>query len=144
MADQEWVVRMRRPDGEVVEGLVKATGSRTIFLSLIGPGVRSLGRGFDYFGALLDARRDFEAAGWRVLVNGACRDVWPSPMLSDMGQGLKAYRLRVGEKPGRSDLVEVFGADADLEPATVGEQEAFRGSWLRSVVPSDPLERTEP
>lgn len=133
MTTHERPIRLRAPDGRTVDGVVKTEGSSTIWLWVIGPGVRSLGRGGDHFAALMDARRAIEAEGWRVLAYGASRNVWPSPMLSDMGSGLSAYRLRLGERPTVSDLVGVFDSGDDLDPVSVEEQTAFHRAWQEST-----------
>jgi hypothetical protein len=61
-----------------------------------------------------------EPLGYRMLVNGARRNVWPS----GMGGGRKAYVLMLG-LPGRPDLVDIFQPAPESEIALVEEQRAF-------------------
>lgn len=47
----------------------------------------------DLFEALREVRREIEPAGWRLAVNGARRDTWPSRMLRDQLDGGTVYVL---------------------------------------------------
>ncbi len=133
MSGENLSIAMRAPSGEVLEGAIQTRGGELLRVSLIGPAITTHGEGHDYFDALMNAREEFELAGWRVLVYGASRNVWPSGMARDMGLGLKAYRLTLGERPKLSDLVRTFGSGEDLDPVTVEDQRAFHAEWLRSV-----------
>lgn len=48
-------------------------------------------------------------------------------------RGLVAFKLQVGVPAQTADLVEIFGSDANLDIATVDEQEAFYEQWLTSL-----------
>jgi hypothetical protein len=89
----------------------------------------------DYFASLALIRRDLEAQGWLLFCYGGSKNVWPSGMCRDMGGGLQAYKLRMGEPPRQMDLVDIFDSGADVEPATVDEQEAFAQKWLGNRKP---------
>lgn len=93
-----------------------------------GPLGRHRGQGRDLFDALLDLRRALEADGWRLAVQGARRDTWPSGMLRDQLDGAAVYVLPedVKEKP---ETVGTFDpAPPDLV-VTVAEQEAAWDAW---------------
>lgn len=87
----------------------------------------------DFFECLRRFRERVEPSGWRVLVNGARRDAWPSGMARDMGAGLKLYILR-GKPLGSDDLVETFGpadgADVTDYDTQARHAEAFFGVRL--------------
>jgi hypothetical protein len=85
----------------------------------------------DFFEALAQARRPFECKGYRLLCYGASRDIWPSGMARDMGLGLRAYKLSLGQ-PGQGGY-EIFEAGPDVVASTVEEQAAFAREWWESV-----------
>jgi hypothetical protein len=86
-----------------------------------------------FFDALADIRRRLADRGLRPKCFGACRDVYPSPMIRSMGSGQKAYRLRLGSQAKMEDLVQIFDTDPEITPASVDEQEEFYGKWLKSL-----------
>ena len=53
-------------------------------------------------------------------------------MARDMGRGLKAYKLALGETASTDDLVEIFSTGPDVQPTTVAERRAFFEAWLDS------------
>jgi hypothetical protein len=53
-------------------------------------------------------------------------------MARDMGDGLKAYKMRMGEPARREDIVSIFADGADVEPASVAAQREFWEAWLES------------
>src|SRR6266508_6527347 len=80
-------------------------------------------RGTDLFEALLALRRELEADGWRLAVQGARRDTWPSGMLRDQLDGSAVYVLPEDVK-AKPETVGTFDpAPPDLV-VTVAEQEA--------------------
>jgi len=86
----------------------------------------------DYFEALCMIRRQLEPFGIRPACYGASLNVFPSGMARDMGGGLHAYRLTLGQAGRIEDLVSIFETGEDIQPATVEEQSAFHDSWLNS------------
>jgi hypothetical protein len=54
-------------------------------------------------------------------------------MASDMGQGLKAYKMVPGKHARSTDLVDIFDEGPDVVPAAVDAQEQFFQDWLRSL-----------
>ena len=87
----------------------------------------------DYFEALCRLRLLLEPLGYLVAAYGGSRNVYPSGMCRDMGAGLKAYRKQLGQKPGMGDLVEIFQAGSDVQPATVEQQRRFHDEWVSSI-----------
>ena len=82
----------------------------------------------DFFAAFGLARKPLEARGYRFVCYGASKDVWPSGMARDVGLGLKAYRIAIGEKAG--PLVSIFESGEDVVVCAAEEQEAFVWEWL--------------
>jgi len=127
----EVAIRVKTPSGEVrdIRGHV-LTGDRQYTLELEIPNV-GLHRteGPDQFDCLLLARVELEPQGFRFLVNGARRNVWPSGMARDMGGGRQAYVLVLGQ-PGRPELVDIFEPADESQIALVQEQRDFFQTWL--------------
>ena len=84
----------------------------------------------DYFEALCDVRTRLSEDGLIPFCYGASLNVYPSGMAREMGRGLKAYKLTMGEQAKTSDLVEIFGEGPDVIPASVTAQEQFFREWL--------------
>jgi hypothetical protein len=87
----------------------------------------------DYFEALCEVRLMLETKGILVATYGGSRTVFPSGMARDMGAGLKAYRLTLGSKGRREDLVGIFDTGPGVEPATVEAQRAFFREWASTI-----------
>ncbi len=86
----------------------------------------------DYFTALCRIREELEKQSISVICNGASKDVYPSPMMRDMGDGDQAYRLKIGVPPKMTDVVNIFEVDKNnFIPSTVIEQEEFYKEWLK-------------
>lgn len=85
----------------------------------------------DFFSALLILRRQFERNGVQLLCQGARRNVWPSAMARQMGQGRKAYACEL-RKPA-SSLVGIFDPAHASECVSVAEQRAFHEQWFKSL-----------
>lgn len=86
----------------------------------------------DYFTSLCEIRKELERQNVSIICNGASKDVYPSPMMRDMGDGDQAYRLKIGVPARMTDVVNIFEVDRDnFIPSTVLEQEAFYKEWLK-------------
>jgi hypothetical protein len=125
-------------DGQDVTGPLhlweEASGdSDEVRLTLLYPGGKAEARGANFFRALQSIRRGLEPNGVRLRCLGACRDVYPSPMIEDMGPAEKAYRLTMGRPARTEDLVSIFSSGPDIDPASVDEQEAYYQHWLASL-----------
>lgn len=92
-----------------------------------------MGAGPDYFEALCRVREALAQHGFVPVCYGASRNVFPSGMARDMGYGLKAYRMRLGHRAERQDLVNIFAEGPDVEPASVETQREFWKAWRRSL-----------
>ena len=86
----------------------------------------------DLFDALVAFREWLEVRGGRILVQGAARDVYPSGMMRENG-GRMAYRLRLGARVDRRDVVDIFApAEADAI-VSVAEQRRFFEECVKSL-----------
>ncbi|MTI30959.1 hypothetical protein [Xanthovirga aplysinae] len=86
----------------------------------------------DYFTFLCRIRESLEKDGVSVICNGASKDVYPSPMMRDMGDGDQAYRLKIGVPAKMTDVVNIFEVDKDnFISSTVSEQKEFYNEWLK-------------
>jgi len=74
----------------------------------------------DFFQALCDLRDVLAKDGLTPICYGA----------SDMGLGLKAYKLAKGRHAKMEDLVEIFAEGPDIVLASVDAQEQFFRDWL--------------
>jgi len=87
----------------------------------------------DFFSALCLIRKELEKENIHVICNGASKDVFPSPMIRDMGDGDQAYRLTLGKPANMDDLVNIFEVDrANYIESSVDEQEQYYETWLLS------------
>jgi hypothetical protein len=131
MLGREVVVRIKTPSGDVqdIRGLVGVDDrGYTLELEIPNRGPHRAA-GPDQFECFLRIRAELEPEGFRFLVNGARRNVWPSGMGRDMGGGRQAYVLVVG-KPGRPELVDIFEPADEDQIAIVQEQSDFIQTWL--------------
>lgn len=136
---QDQAVTLVRGDDSVDARLhwwkvMEENGRITYRIQLAGIGQKFDGAGPDLFEALVEIRRQLEPAGWRIAVQGARTDTYPSGMARDMGGGERVYVLRPRQQAKREDLVDTLEpADANLL-ATVDEQAKYFDSW-RSTFP---------
>lgn len=84
----------------------------------------------DYFEAFCAIRLELEKEGLIPFCYGASLNVHPSGMSRSMGSGLQAYRLTLGQKASRADLVDIFAAGPDVIPAFVSSQREHFRAWL--------------
>jgi len=95
--------------------------------------------GDDYFDALCGIREELELLGVRPMCYGASRTAYPSGMGRSMGiRGLKIYKLAMGKPARMADLVNIFDAGEDVQPATVAEQAEYYQNWLSSLANAGP------
>jgi hypothetical protein len=86
----------------------------------------------DYFEAFSQIRVQLEKDRLIPFCYGASLDVFPSGMCRDMSAGMTAYRLKLGRKPERGDLVQIFDSGSDVIPAFVSRQKENFEDWLKS------------
>jgi len=101
--------------------LVTRAGAYTCPYTSTGP---------DMFETLVRLRRQLEADGLMVAVQGSRRDTYPSGMVRDMGGGMRVYVIRPGRPARLEDLVETLDDAPPGQMATVSEQRAFFEAWL--------------
>ncbi len=90
------------------------------------------GSGPDCFEAFCRVREKLEMIGLLPLCYGASRNVFPSGMGRDMGNGLAAYRMTMGRHTTREDLVRIFDSGPDMDLVSVKLQREFFDRWLES------------
>ena len=71
-------------------------------------GIQYSSEGLDLFESLTSLRRQLEADGLALCVEGARSDVFPSGMSRQMSGGRMAYRIVRGRRSGPDDVVDVF------------------------------------
>jgi len=128
-------IRLKTPSGEVhsVPAIVgPADKGYTLKVTIADLGFRQA-FGPDQFECLLRLRAELEPLGYRMLVNGARRNAWPSGMGRDMGGGRLAYLLVLGQYDRWPDLVDIFEPAEEEDIALIEEQRAFFERWLAEV-----------
>src|SRR5712691_10642003 len=101
------LVRLLGPGGDPVEARATTSTeerSNRLHLELTASGGEFSASAGDFFECLIQLRKQLEPGGYRFLVNGARRNVWPSGMGRDMGAGLQAYCLTLGKPAQIGDL----------------------------------------
>lgn len=89
--------------------------------------------GKDLFDSFCKLRLVLESQGFRILCNGARIDSYPSPMSRNMCGGAKLYKMTIGQRVERKDLLRIFDK-ADIESVgTVDEQKAYFKKWRKSL-----------
>lgn len=87
----------------------------------------------NYFYALRELRKILEPLGIKLLCKGCARNVYPSPMILDMGCAIKAYEMTLGKRALIKDLVYIFDPCKPEDYATIAEQDAFYDEWISSL-----------
>jgi len=87
----------------------------------------------DLFDALQSIRHYLTKHGWQLLCYGARSDVYPSGMSRESTGGRIASMLTIGQRPQRSDLVDIFNPTTDDHSGTVADQETYYCAWVKSV-----------
>jgi hypothetical protein len=100
-------------------------------IELRGPVGAFSGSGPDQFEALVELRRTLDETGWRIAVQGARRDAFPSGMTRDMRQGMQVYVLIPGPPAKTTDLVDTLAPAKVDDVGTVDEQRNNWKNWLR-------------
>ena len=87
----------------------------------------------DYFEALCQIRRQLEVEGILPFCYGASCNIFPEGTVTEMSRGLVVCKVKAGERPKKSDLVNIFDEGYDVVPVFVSMQQQFWDSWLASV-----------
>jgi len=89
--------------------------------------------GSDLFKAFLALRGKLEESGYKLLCNGARKDVLSSGMSRSMGGGRKAYVVKLGEQARMKDILDIFDyAEPELVVSSQ-EQQHFNEQWFESL-----------
>jgi hypothetical protein len=132
------VVQVVDTDGVASAGELKLRGEspddeELVQLQLTIPSLDVVAVAANYFEALKRLRLHLEERYLFIRCYGASRDVYPSPMMLNMGEGRLAYRLIMGKQAVMKDAVDIFDNGSDVIPCTVQEQEEFYQAWLSSL-----------
>ena len=133
---EEYKVVITDVDGVEFDGILitgEDSGSDNLSLMLRSERCSVSRDAEDYFSALCQIREELEKDGMIIVCNGGSKDVYPSPMMRDMGDGDQAYRLIIGQPASLSNTVNIFDSDVEkFISCTVKEQEEFYQFWLKS------------
>ena len=105
----------------------------TVSVKLIFANRKLFSKGDTFWEALTKLRIDLEKENILIACFGSCANVYPSPMILNMGEGRQAYRLTHREQAKKKNLVDIFESDNDVQPVTVKEQENYYSKWLTSL-----------
>ena len=143
--DYAAAITLRKADGSSVAGEIRcwhddplASEPDQVRLCLEFEGRSIQASAGDAFNALCALRHQLEAYQMRPCCYGASKNVYPSGMCLDMGQGYTAYKLYLGEYGRIANLVGIFDTGDDVDPATVEEQAMFYDEWLASSPKASP------
>ena len=85
-----------------------------------------------FWGALTELRKQLEEHNIKLLCQGCCMNVYPSPMILDMGDARKAYKMKLGYTAKMEDLVFIFDPCDPDDYASIEEQDRFYDEWKRT------------
>jgi hypothetical protein len=106
--------------------------ARDYFVRLVAPDDGEWeARGADLFFCLQTIRRQIEPNGWKLCVNGARRNAYPSRLSCEVSGGYWVYVLRRWW-PARK--VFIFGSAPTRSIATVSEQNEYYERWRKWIV----------
>lgn len=88
--------------------------------------------GEDLFSALEGVRRYLEDKGFLLLCAGSMPNTYPSRMSRQMSNGRKAYVHILGNKPNKSDIIDIFQPVGFEKVGTILEQNEFMNNWYNS------------
>ena len=84
-----------------------------------------------FWGALIKLRKILETQNIRLYCKGCARNVYPSPMILDMGDARVAYKMTLGQRVLKENMVFIFDPCEPEEYATLEEQEEFFKTWIK-------------
>lgn len=127
-------IPLKLKDGTLLDGAIERRAQdQSCWISLSSEGILESATGTDYFESFCEIRRKLIQDGMYPLCYGASRNVWPSGMARDMGQGLRAYQLTIGQPGSRENLVGIFESGSDIDPVSPDDQKAFAMQWIASL-----------
>jgi len=86
----------------------------------------------DFFEALCQIRKKLEPLNLIPYCYGASLNVYPSGMGRDMGAGLKAYKMQIGQHASGENLVNIFDKGDGIFLSSVEEQKEYFKKWIGS------------
>ena len=89
--------------------------------------------GTDLFAALIALRSTLETEQRRIACNGSRPDVFPSGMAREMSRGRMAYVLKIGTRPEREDLVDIFDPAHPMQIGSVADQQEYVTLWRQAL-----------
>jgi hypothetical protein len=129
---KEYHISIRLADGSTIPATIQREDQdSTCQLLLNAEGIDEVSTSTDYFESFTNIRTRLAQRQILPLCYAASINIWPSGMARDMGQGLKAYKLKLGSRP--QEMVDIFSTGPDMEPVTPEEQKAFATSWIESL-----------
>lgn len=87
----------------------------------------------DFFEALFQIRQGLEADGLLPFCYGASAFVYPENTVMERSRGLIACKVKMGQFPQETDLVDIFDEGVDVIPVFVHMQQQFWDRWLASL-----------
>ena len=90
-------------------------------------------RGTNLFDTMKLLRRELENDNILLFCNGCAENVYPSGMMRDISSCELAYKMIIGKRAEKSDIVNIFEYDTSLKPTTVDSQDKFYNNWLKSI-----------
>jgi len=128
-------ITISNKEGHSSEGYIEARTDQG--KSLLSLKTNDLGTyqasGSNFFESFKQIRAELEKENWFALCMGAAKNVYPSGMVLQMSNGLKAYRLELGKQGTLDDLVDIFEPAMIDEIGTIEEQRAYFAAWIKSL-----------
>ena len=87
----------------------------------------------DYFEALFQIRLRLELDGLLPFCYGASGRIYPEGTVIEMSRGLIACKIKMGQPPKETDLVNIFADGHDVVPAFPRLQQECWDAWLASL-----------
>jgi hypothetical protein len=109
--------------------LSRRTADHGYLLEVQGPWGSTTAAADDLFEALTQVRRELEPRGWRILIQGARRDTYPSGMQRDQAAGRRVYVMRPGQPATLDDVRDTFAPADRTDVGSVAEQERAWQQW---------------
>lgn len=132
------IIKFKLNEGTVIQGEVILHDEFSVEEDLVAVELKLPSKTFftkaeSYFEALQCIRKDLEHDGIQILCNGAARNVYPSPMMLNMGEGRSAYKVTFGHQALMKDVVDIFDYDESLICCSVEEQNQYYSNWVTSL-----------
>ncbi len=134
MEREIYEIQLRTPSGSVIVAQVELVDDEDCVIVLTSSVGTFTAKAADYFDAFSEIRCNLAKLGLLPSCYGASRNVFPSNTSRQMGGGLKAYRLTLGQQARMDDMVCIFDSSSDLDLCQPEEQQEFHRLSAESVV----------